>query len=83
MLWGWMLGQGATIQFAHRTFRWSNDARGMAAVIIGGAWSRTSASMRGHAATRSHPDSAAPRLPELSANRCRRPRRTAPTSFGR
>ena len=32
VLWGWMLGQGAKIQFAHRTFRWSNEARGMAAV---------------------------------------------------
>ncbi len=31
-LWGWMLGQGAKIHFAHRTFSWSNEARGRAAV---------------------------------------------------
>jgi hypothetical protein len=33
-----MLGQGMKIQFAHRTFQWSNDAKGVAAVhcvIIG------------------------------------------------
>ena len=38
VLWGWMLGQGIRIQFAHRTFNWSNEARGKAAVhcvIIG------------------------------------------------
>jgi len=38
VLWGWMLGQGMKIQFAHRTFQWSNDAKGVAAVhcvIIG------------------------------------------------
>lgn len=37
-LWGWMLSQGVVIDFAHRTFRWSNDAKGVAAVhcvIIG------------------------------------------------
>ena len=37
-LWGWMLSQGMHIQFAHRTFQWSNDAPGRAAVhcvIIG------------------------------------------------
>ncbi|WP_324780115.1 DNA methyltransferase [Thiobacillus sedimenti] len=37
-LWGWMLAQGMHIHFAHRTFRWSNEARGKAAVhcvIIG------------------------------------------------
>lgn len=37
-LWGWMLSQGIHIHFAHRTFRWSNDAKGVAAVhcvIIG------------------------------------------------
>ncbi len=37
-LWAWMLGQGIKIHFAHRTFRWSNEARGNAAVhcvIIG------------------------------------------------
>jgi len=38
VLWGWMLAQGAKIHFAHRTFQWSNEARGVAAVhcvIIG------------------------------------------------
>ena len=38
MLWGWMLAQGIKIHFAHRTFSWSNEARGKAAVhcvIIG------------------------------------------------
>jgi hypothetical protein len=38
VLWSWMLGQGMKIQFAHRTFQWSNDAKGVAAVhcvIIG------------------------------------------------
>lgn len=38
VLWGWMLAQGMKIQFAHRTFQWSNDAKGVAAVhcvIIG------------------------------------------------
>ena len=37
-LWTWMLGLGIKIHFAHRTFRWSNEARGKAAVhcvIIG------------------------------------------------
>lgn len=37
-LWGWLLAQGIKIHFAHRTFRWSNEAPGMAAVhcvIIG------------------------------------------------
>ncbi len=37
-LWSWMLHQGMHIQFAHRTFQWSNDAPGRAAVhcvIIG------------------------------------------------
>jgi hypothetical protein len=37
-LWSWMLGKGMKIHFAHRTFRWSNEAPGMAAVhcvIIG------------------------------------------------
>lgn len=32
VLWGWMLAQGIHIQFAHRTFQWSNDAPGKAAV---------------------------------------------------
>ncbi len=31
-LWAWMLAQGARIHFAHRTFSWSNEARGKAAV---------------------------------------------------
>ena len=38
VLWGWLLAQGMKIHFAHRTFQWSNEARGMAAVhcvIIG------------------------------------------------
>lgn len=32
VLWGWLLAQGMHIQFAHRTFAWSNEARGKAAV---------------------------------------------------
>jgi type I restriction-modification system DNA methylase subunit len=32
VLWGWMLSQGIRIQFAHRTFNWSNEARGKATV---------------------------------------------------
>ncbi|HEY8710471.1 MAG TPA: DNA methyltransferase, partial [Burkholderiaceae bacterium] len=32
LLWGWLLEQGVTIHFAHRTFQWRNEARGMAAV---------------------------------------------------
>ncbi|HOY70839.1 MAG TPA: class I SAM-dependent DNA methyltransferase [Methylotenera sp.] len=32
VLWGWMLAQGVKIHFAHRTFSWSNEARGNAAV---------------------------------------------------
>ena len=38
VLWSWLLGQGVKIHFAHRTFQWLNEARGMAAVhcvIIG------------------------------------------------
>jgi len=38
VLWSWLLAQGMHIHFAHRTFQWSNEARGMAAVhcvIIG------------------------------------------------
>jgi hypothetical protein len=31
-LWGWMLAQGVSIHFAHRTFSWSNEATGNAAV---------------------------------------------------
>jgi hypothetical protein len=32
VLWDWLLAQGIHIHFAHRTFQWSNEARGMAAV---------------------------------------------------
>jgi N-6 DNA Methylase len=32
VLWSWLLAQGIKIQFAHRTFQWSNEARGNAAV---------------------------------------------------
>jgi hypothetical protein len=32
ILWGWMLNYGLKIFFAHRTFSWSNEARGKAAV---------------------------------------------------
>jgi len=38
VLWQWMLDQGMHIHFAHRTFQWTNEARGKAAVhcvIIG------------------------------------------------
>lgn len=38
VLWGWLLAQGVVIHFAHRTFTWSNEAKGKAAVhcvIIG------------------------------------------------
>lgn len=38
VLWGWMISEGIKIYFAHRTFSWSNEARGKAAVhcvIIG------------------------------------------------
>jgi len=38
VLWGWLLAKGVHIHFAHRTFQWSNEARGVAAVhcvIIG------------------------------------------------
>ncbi len=38
VLWSWMLAQGIYIHFAHRTFSWSNEASGKAAVhcvIIG------------------------------------------------
>ncbi|MEW6118643.1 MAG: DNA methyltransferase [Pseudomonadota bacterium] len=31
-LWGYLLAHGAHIHFAHRTFQWSNEARGKAAV---------------------------------------------------
>ncbi len=32
VLWSWLLAQGARIHFAHRTFQWNNEARGVAAV---------------------------------------------------
>lgn len=32
LLWSWMMSQGIAIEFAHRTFRWSNEASGKAAV---------------------------------------------------
>jgi hypothetical protein len=38
ILWGDLIDRGTAINFAHRTFKWSNDARGIAAVycvIIG------------------------------------------------
>ena len=38
VLWSWLLAQGVHINFAHRTFSWTNEARGKAAVhcvIIG------------------------------------------------
>jgi hypothetical protein len=38
VLWGWLLAQGIHIHFAHRTFSWTNEAKGKAAVhcvIIG------------------------------------------------
>ena len=38
VLWSWMLAKGVKIHFSHRTFSWSNEARGKAAVhcvIIG------------------------------------------------
>lgn len=38
VLWGWLLARGIRIHFAHRTFQWRNEARGVAAVhcvIIG------------------------------------------------
>ena len=44
VLWGWLLAQGVRIHFAHRTFAWTNEARGKAAVhcvIVGfgiGEW---------------------------------------------
>ncbi len=32
VLWSWLLAQGIKIHFSHRTFRWSNEASGKAAV---------------------------------------------------
>ena len=32
LLWSWLLAHGVKIQFAHRTFNWSNEASGKAAV---------------------------------------------------
>ena len=34
VLWSWMLAQGVKINFAHRTFSWTNEARGKAAVHV-------------------------------------------------
>ena len=34
VLWGWLLAQGVHIHFAHRTFNWSNEAKGKAAVHV-------------------------------------------------
>ena len=48
VLWGWLLAQGVKIHFAHRTFNWSNEAKGKAAVhcvIVG----------RGHRRQPGHP----------------------------
>lgn len=45
VLWSWMLQQNISIFFAHRTFQWSNEAKGKAAVhcvIIGFAASEVS-----------------------------------------
>lgn len=42
ILWSYLLDQGAKIHFAHRTFKWNNEARGKAAVhcvIVGFALS--------------------------------------------
>jgi hypothetical protein len=42
LLWSWLLAQGVRIRFAHRTFKWSNEAPGNAAVhcvIVGFALS--------------------------------------------
>ena len=33
ILWTYLLGRGININFAHRTFRWNNEARGVAAVF--------------------------------------------------
>ena len=32
VLWPWLLGHGVRIRFAHRTFQWSNEGKGVAAV---------------------------------------------------
>ncbi len=32
VLWGWLLARGVHIHFAHRTFQWRNEAKGVAAV---------------------------------------------------
>ncbi|MFZ1546783.1 MAG: DNA methyltransferase, partial [Candidatus Nitrotoga sp.] len=42
ILWSYLLGQGVQIHFAHRTFQWSNEGKGVAAVhcvIVGFALS--------------------------------------------
>ena len=49
VLWGWLLAQGIKIHFAHRTFSWSNEARGKAAVhcvIVGFGLRRRSRTRR-------------------------------------
>ena len=46
VLWGALLAQGLHIQFAHRTFRWNNEARGNAAVhcvIVGFGYQKVDA----------------------------------------
>ena len=32
VLWGWLISEGIDIDFAHRTFKWTNEAKGKAAV---------------------------------------------------
>ncbi|POP51538.1 class I SAM-dependent DNA methyltransferase [Zhongshania marina] len=32
VLWGWMFSKGIQLDFAHRTFKWRNEAKGVAAV---------------------------------------------------
>lgn len=68
VLWSWMLGQGIRIQFAHRTFRWSNEAGGMAAVhcvIVGfGLTETASKKIYEYADVRSEPHA----VPALNIN---------------
>jgi hypothetical protein len=55
VLWGWLLAQGVHIHFAHRTFSWSNEARGKAAVhcvIVGFGLDRPA--RQGHLRIRRH-----------------------------
>ncbi len=45
VLWGYLLSKGVKINFAHRTFKWTNEAKGKAAVfcvIIGFAFQESS-----------------------------------------